>query len=90
MKLNANIYGTDETAMANAVSSDALDVETPGVNIADYWGDTRSNSDRSRSSSDKSLKLAEETPVAPAKTQGGGKDSRACTEGNHGKQGCHD
>jgi hypothetical protein len=90
VKLDANIYGIDQTAMANAVSSDALDVETPGVNIADYWGDTRDNSDRSRSSSDRSLKLAEETPVAPAKDIGGGKDSRACTEGNHGKQGCHD
>jgi hypothetical protein len=86
-KLNANIYGDDRTGMANAVSSDALDVETPGVNIADYWGETRDNSARSRSSSDKSLKLAEETPVAPAKHPPR-KDSRACTEGNHGKQGC--
>jgi hypothetical protein len=87
-KLSANIYGDDRTSMANAVSSDALDVETPGVNIADYWGETLDNTTRSRSSSDKSLKLAEETPVAPTKHPGGGKDSRACTEGNHGRQGC--
>jgi hypothetical protein len=87
-KLNSNIYGDDRTSMANAVSSDALDVETPGVNIADYWGETLDNTARSRSSSDKSLKLAEETPVAPTKNVGGGKDSRACTQGNHGKQGC--
>lgn len=88
MKLNANIYGADDNAMAHAVAADALDVATPGVNIANYYGDVMQ--DKGSVSAQDTLKLAEKTPQAPAKTVGGGKDSRACTQGNHGKQGCND
>lgn len=39
--LDPNIYGADPTGAANAVSADALDVQTPGAAIADYWGDVQ-------------------------------------------------
>jgi hypothetical protein len=39
--LDPNIYGGDPTGAANAVSADALDVQTPGAAIADYWGDVQ-------------------------------------------------
>jgi hypothetical protein len=87
-KLDSNIYGSDPVGMASAVAADALDTERPGENIANYWGDTIKQSAQSRSAKD-TLRLAE-TATAKAKTQGGGRDDRACTEGNHGKQGCNE
>jgi len=86
-KLNSAIYGADETGFATAVSSDALDVVSPGINVANFHGETFDQSDRSRGPKDGQSEHELRDDIAKA-TRTPMRDSRACTQGNHGKQGC--
>jgi len=79
-KLDPNLYGSDSVSFANGVASDALN-QVP----IDAEGQAIKQSAQSKSAKD-TLRLAEVQTVK-AKTVGGGRDSRATTEGQHGEQG---
>jgi len=88
LTLDPNIYGSDTNSVAQAVSADALDVQTPGAAIANYWDAAVIDQDARSKGNDAHAK----NPVASlgdvvVKSKGEGSDSRARTAGNHGKQG---
>jgi hypothetical protein len=80
MKLDANIYGHDDNGCAASAANDAL-TQVP----VDAEGRAISQAAQSRSAKD-TLRLAE-TQTVKEKNVGGGSDSRARSEGQHGKQG---
>ena len=81
--VSSNIYGYDLNDFAEGISSDALISKVPSDDIADYWGKTVDQSAVSKGNK-------KDPGEAKSKNVGAGKDDRACTEGNHGKQGCNE
>jgi len=86
MKLDYNIYGCDENAFAQAVSADALDVEKPGVNIANHFGDVLDQKGSHGALKHDKAGSGGDSGKLKAEWVGKGDDG-VSTKGNHGKQG---
>ena len=71
-----NIYGLDETGMAEKIAGASL---RPSGAKEDYWGKTFDQEAKSKGN-------ATDPGEAKAKGVKGDSDSRAKTQGNHGKQ----
>lgn len=83
--LDANIYGSDETAFADSIASDAL---TPvagasSTNISDYWGDTKDDSAKAKGNTEA---RAKQDVKILRKGQAGGGDNEALDDSTKGGQ----
>jgi len=84
-KRDFNIYGLDETSLAESIAADAL---TPvagaaGTNISDYWGATKDDAAKAKGNTD----AREEKEVRILrKEQAGGGDKEALNDSTKGGQ----
>lgn len=76
-KLDAAIYGTDDTGMASSIASDALGPPSEYAWCGRPTGEEGAKGNGSNPDSE-----------VVVKNMGGGSDKRACPSGNHGKSGC--
>lgn len=83
--LDSNIYGSDDTALANSIASDAL---TPvagaaGTNISDYWGDTKDDSMKAKGNTEARAK--QDVKILRGEQAGGG-DNEGLDDSTKGGQ----
>lgn len=83
--LDTNMYGSDDTSLANSIASDAL---TPvagaaGTNISDYWGDTKDDSAKAKGNTEA---RAKQDVKIIRKEQAGGGDNEGLNDSTEGGQ----